>query len=62
MTLRFTCAADFDGDYQVNFFDVSDFIGLYNNADPRADLASPLGVFNFFDIAAFINNFNVGCP
>jgi len=60
--VRLTCSADFDGDNQLNFFDVSSYIGLYNAQDPRADLASPFGVFNFFDIAAFINNFNAGCP
>ena len=60
--VRLTCSADFDGDNQLNFFDVSTYINLYNTQDPRADLASPFGVFNFFDIAAFINNFNAGCP
>lgn len=59
---RLTCSADFDGDNQLNFFDVSAFIGLYNAQDPRADLAAPFGQFNFFDIAAFISNFNAGCP
>ena len=62
VVLRLTCPADFDGDNQLNFFDVSAFIGLYNAQDPRADLAAPFGQFNFFDIAAFISNFNAGCP
>jgi hypothetical protein len=61
VTLRLTCAADFDGDYQVNFFDVSAFVDLFNAQDPRADLAAPPGVLNFFDLAAFIDAFKNGC-
>lgn len=60
-TLLLTCAADFDGDYQVNFFDVSAFIDLFSAQDPRADLAAPPGVLNFFDLAAFIDAFKNGC-
>ncbi len=44
-------------------FDASlNYLALFNAQDPRADLAAPFGQFNFFDIAAFINNFNAGCP
>tara|TARA_R110000782_G_scaffold19140_4_gene52224 strand:+ start:17024 stop:17755 length:732 start_codon:yes stop_codon:yes gene_type:complete len=55
------CAADFDGNGLLNFFDVSAFIAAYNNADPAADLAAPFGTFNFFDISAYIAEYNAGC-
>tara|TARA_R110000782_G_scaffold19101_4_gene52000 strand:- start:10209 stop:11177 length:969 start_codon:yes stop_codon:yes gene_type:complete len=47
---------------QLNFFDVAEFITLFNAGDPRADLAEPIGTLDFFDIAAFIDAYNVGCP
>jgi hypothetical protein len=53
------------GDDQLNFFDVTAFINLYNAADPGADffpIGSPDGVFNFFDVSAFIAAYNAGCP
>ncbi|MCC5822782.1 MAG: hypothetical protein LAT64_05360 [Phycisphaerales bacterium] len=59
--VRLTCAADFDGDLTLNFFDLSSFLTAYNNQDPRADFAAPFGELNFFDIAAFIALFNQGC-
>lgn len=46
----------------LNFFDLVEFIGLYNAMDPAADLAAPSGVFNFFDITAYLAAFNAGCP
>jgi len=36
-----------------------------SNAGPGcsiADVAAPFGVLNFFDVAAYISEFNVGCP
>lgn len=36
-----------------------------NNAGPGcsiADVAAPFGVLNFFDVAAYIGEFNAGCP
>lgn len=60
--VRLTCAADFDGDRILNFFDLNRFLSYYNDQDARADLAFPQGVFNFFDITTFISNFNAGCP
>ncbi|MFK7789147.1 MAG: GC-type dockerin domain-anchored protein, partial [Phycisphaeraceae bacterium] len=56
------CPADTNGDDNANFFDVVEFIRLYNEGRPEADLAEPFGVFNFFDIAAYIGLFNAGCP
>jgi hypothetical protein len=62
VNLVYDCKADFNGDSQINFFDVTDFIAAYNAGDPTADLAAPSGVFNFFDVASFISSFNAGCP
>ena len=28
----------------------------------RADLAVPNGVFNFFDVSAYLASYNAGCP
>ena len=56
------CPADLTGDGLLNFFDIADFIALYNAGDPAADLADPIGTLNFFDIAAYISRYNAGCP
>ncbi|GEM_PF-2902393 len=57
------CVADVAAPFgTLNFFDVSAYIGLYNQQDASADLAAPFGVFNFFDITAFIAAYNAGCP
>lgn len=56
------CPADLNGDGQLNFFDLSAFIGAYNAQSPDADLAAPFDVFNFFDVAAYIALYNDGCP
>jgi len=56
------CVVDLVAPFGVlNFFDLVEFINLYNNQDPRADLAAPIGVWNFFDIVEFITIFNNGC-
>lgn len=56
------CPPDLNRDLRVDFSDVQIFLGLFHQADPNADLAEPLGVFNFFDLAAFLGSFNAGCP
>jgi hypothetical protein len=56
------CKADFNADALLNFFDVSDFIALYNQQDPSTDLAAPFGVINFFDLSAYLTRYNQGCP
>ena len=38
------------------------FLALFNQRAPDADLAEPAGVFNFFDLAAYIAAYNRGCP
>ncbi len=56
------CAADLNGDGLLNFFDVSEYLALFNAGDPAADLAEPFGVLNFFDLAAYLALYNAGCP
>lgn len=56
------CVADFNGDGNVNFFDVSTFVAAFNDQSSTADFAAPFGILNFFDIAAFIQVFSNGCP
>ena len=56
-----TCAADLNGDGNLDFFDVSAFLSAYNAMDPAADFTGD-GMFNFFDVSAFLNAFQAGCP
>lgn len=55
------CAADFDGNGTLNFFDVSAFVTAFGAMDPAADLNGN-GVWNFFDVSEFITLFAAGCP
>jgi len=55
------CPADFSGDCELNFFDVSQFITAFSTDDPRADINGD-GIFNFFDVSAFLGAFSAGCP
>jgi len=55
------CVADMNGDSQLNFFDISLFIRLFRDRDPRTDINGD-GAFNSFDIAAFLAAFGAGCP
>lgn len=54
------CPADLNGDGQLNFFDISIYLGLYAQRDPAADINGD-GAFNFFDIAAYLGLFDDGC-
>lgn len=54
-------AADFNGDGQLNFFDVTAFIDAFNAQDDIADLNDD-GAFNFFDVTAYITIYQEGCP
>jgi len=57
------CPADLAEPFGVlNFFDLVEYIALYNAQDPGADLAAPFGSLNFFDVFAYITAFNAGCP
>jgi len=55
------CVADFTGDGNLDFFDVSAFLGAFNNMNSSADL-EPDGVFNFFDVSVFLQAYAGGCP
>jgi len=55
------CPADIDGNGELNFFDISDYITLFNAGDLAADFDTN-GTLNFFDISEFIAQFNAGCP
>lgn len=46
----------------LDFFDVSAFLGYFSTGDPLADLAEPAGTFDFFDVSAFLAAYNAGCP
>ncbi len=50
-----SCPADLNGDGELNFFDVSEF--LAEQVDYNGD-----GSFNFFDVSAFLVDFKAGCP
>jgi Trypsin-like peptidase domain len=55
------CAADFNGDGDLNFFDVSAFLDAFGMMDSGSDFDGN-GEFNFFDISAFLKDFGAGCP
>lgn len=55
------CVADFSGDGNLDFFDVSAFLSAFSKMNPSADLQAD-GVFNFFDVSAFLSAFVAGCP
>jgi FG-GAP repeat len=55
------CPADLNSDGELNFFDVSDFLVLFQLNDPLADFTGD-GLYNFFDVSAFLTAFGAGCP
>lgn len=55
------CPADINNDQQLNFFDVTAYLNLFNTQDPAADLVAPFGTFNLFDLVEFLARFNTGC-
>jgi hypothetical protein len=56
-----TCPADFTGDNQLDFFDLSAFLTALGNEDPSADL-SPDDQYDFFDVSAYLTLYQQGCP
>jgi hypothetical protein len=58
---RGVCVPDLNGDGVINFFDLVNFIALFNVGDPGADLNDD-GQLNFFDLSAYLTLFNQGCP
>lgn len=55
------CAADFNGDGVLDFFDISAFLTAFSAMDSIADLNQD-GAYDFFDISAFLISFSEGCP
>jgi hypothetical protein len=55
------CLADLNADGNLDFFDVSAFLTLYNAQDSIADFNND-GQFNFFDVSAFLTAYTGGCP
>ena len=54
------CRADLNGDDDLNFFDVSEFLRLFNGGNLGADFNDD-GELNFFDVSEFLQQFNAGC-
>ncbi|MFK7759644.1 MAG: matrixin family metalloprotease [Phycisphaerales bacterium] len=55
------CPADFTGEGDLNFLDVSAFLTAFGNQDAIADFTGE-GDFNFLDVSAFLTAFGNGCP
>ncbi len=54
------CAADFNGDSVLDFFDYLDFVDAFSNGDMTADFNSD-GVVDFFDYLDLVDAFSQGC-
>ncbi|MFG0244625.1 MAG: GC-type dockerin domain-anchored protein [Phycisphaerales bacterium JB052] len=54
------CVADFNGDGELDFFDVSEFLVGFNNQEPVSDLSGD-GLYNFFDVSIFLTSFASDC-
>ncbi len=46
----------------LSFFDIAEYLRLFNEADPSADIAEPFGQLNVFDLMAFVDAYTSGCP
>jgi len=55
------CPADFTGEGDLDFFDVSAFLAAFAANDPSADFTGE-GDYDFFDVSAFLTAFAAGCP
>lgn len=55
------CPPDLDANGDLNFFDISMFLMLFNTQADGSDYDQS-GQIDFFDIAAFLADFAVGCP
>ncbi len=54
------CAADFNLDGSVDFFDYLDFVDAFSSANPSADFNGD-SVIDFFDYLDFVDSFSIGC-
>lgn len=55
------CIADINDDGQLDFFDVSQFLTLFQAGDLGVDFNGD-GDLNFFDVSAYLVAFQAGCP
>lgn len=46
----------------LSFFDIAEYLRLFNESDPAADIAEPFGQLNVFDLMAFVDAYTTGCP
>ncbi|MBX3322516.1 MAG: PQQ-dependent sugar dehydrogenase [Phycisphaeraceae bacterium] len=53
--------ADWNGDGNIDFFDVSGFLAEFSGQTARADLNGD-GEWNFFDVQFFLTVFSTACP
>lgn len=53
-------SSDTNGDGQINFFDLAEYISWFAAGDERADLDGSLAI-NFFDIATMLDRFSKDC-
>jgi hypothetical protein len=60
VTLEGSCAADFNADGVVDFFDYLDFVAAFSSGDMSADFNSD-EVIDFFDYLDFVAAFSVPC-
>ena len=56
-----TCLADLNGDGELDFFDISEFLNAFAAMDPAVDFNHD-GAHNFFDISIYLSAFAAGCP
>ncbi len=55
------CTADFTGDGEINFFDLSVFLYALGRREQIADLTND-GNWNYYDVSAFLLAYSAGCP
>lgn len=56
-----TCPADMNNDDNLDFLDISAFLGAYARSNPIADINND-GSYDFVDISAFLASYTGGCP
>lgn len=59
---RTQCPADLAAPFaQIDMNDLMAFVAAYQAGSPAADRAGPAGVFNFFDVVTFLDQYRDGC-
>tara|TARA_R110002072_G_scaffold42064_13_gene118273 strand:+ start:71123 stop:74212 length:3090 start_codon:yes stop_codon:yes gene_type:complete len=60
LMLAVTCGGDYNADFIVDFFDISNFLADFNTQAPAADINGD-GIFDFFDVSAILDLVSAGC-